>query len=776
MSDQTVIIEYKGDVDDLIKSINKVSKANTEAADSAEDVGKEYEKSSKKANKSNDAIVGSLKKVGAAVAAAFTIDALIGFGKQVLAVRGEFQKFEAVLTNTLGSKSEAQKALKQIQAFAATTPFSVRELTESFVKLASQGFRPTTNELRNLGDLAASTGKSFDQLTEAIIDAQVGEFERLKEFGIRAQKEGDNVRFTFKGVQTQVKFTNQSIRDYILALGDLEGVQGATAAISETLGGKISNLGDSWDTLLNTLGGQTEGVFSTAIDLLGGLLDGITDLIGGLDRFNDKYEAQLGILSKGDKERKEFLDGFVKRAKEESDFSAVATDLIVKQRERINDAVNRNKEAFNDYYDATLDPNISKEERKRLSAIVNLTGELAEAEQSFFKSLVSATTTRENLISLLEREELIKDKNKSRDAEELTAIEKLKKEIAELNKELENQAVLNNINSDTVDTYKDKVQQLEDALKRLRDALSDPIAFDESFRADPIGVGGIGTQDIDTGVVGTDLQDRLQSQLDAEDAAAKEAERIRKDTNDRIKNESINAANDIGNALLDAQRFQLNQELFALEENERKKLDTIQERLRLGIISEQEAAKRSAIIQEEADKKRKDILTKQAKSEKALALFNATINVAEAFTEALTAGPILGPILAGIAAATGAAQIALINQQAIPQFEKGGMIGGELHKHGGTLIEAEKGEFITNRKMTSKHIEELKAINNGTFNDLLWNKHLEPMLRAINKKQREDSRPSFSDRKLLKSDKKTQEILSIIASNTKYNQRSSRFK
>jgi hypothetical protein len=198
--------------------------------------------------------------------------------KQMLDVTTQFQKFEAVLTNTLGSNSEAQEALDSIREFAAKTPFSVQELTGSFVKLANQGFKPTSDEMRKLGDLASSTGKGFDQLAEAIIDAQTGEFERLKEFGIRASKAGDQVKFTFKGVETQTKFTSASIQEYLLSLGDVEGVSGSMAAISQTLGGKISNLGDSFDNLLLTLGNLTSGPLAGFVDLLSEALQNITDL------------------------------------------------------------------------------------------------------------------------------------------------------------------------------------------------------------------------------------------------------------------------------------------------------------------------------------------------------------------------------------------------------------------------------------------------------------------------------------------------------------------
>lgn len=241
----------------------------------------------------------SVKGISGQLTAALGAVSFAALGKEMIEITSEFQKFEAVLTNTLGSKSEAQEALKRIQDFAAKTPFSVQELTASFVKLANQGFEPTTNELRKLGDLASSTGKSFDQLTEAIIDAQTGEFERLKEFGIRAKKQGDQVTFTFKGVETQTKFTSDSIRDYILSLGELEGVSGSMVAISGTLGGSISNLGDSFDKFLLSLGSITSGPLKAFIDQAQLALETLSRDISG----------DVGATSALSKIKEEFVDG-----------------------------------------------------------------------------------------------------------------------------------------------------------------------------------------------------------------------------------------------------------------------------------------------------------------------------------------------------------------------------------------------------------------------------------------------------------------------------------
>lgn len=246
----------------------------------------EFTKSLKSAEGSLKGFVGGVQNVAKVAAGALAAFSFASLGADIIQITSKFQKFQAVLTNTLGSRSAALGSMKDIQDFAAKTPFSVDELTGSFVKLVNQGFKPTNEEMRKLGDLAASQGKGFDQLTEAIIDAQTGEFERLKEFGIRAKKEGDNVTFTFKDVKTQVDFTGESIRDYVLSLGDAVGVSGSMASISTTLGGKLSNLGDNLDQIGVAIGSRTSGI-------VGGFLDWANVALGAV---NQALNNQVGAL------------------------------------------------------------------------------------------------------------------------------------------------------------------------------------------------------------------------------------------------------------------------------------------------------------------------------------------------------------------------------------------------------------------------------------------------------------------------------------------------
>lgn len=81
-------------------------------------------------------------------------------------------------------------------------------------------------------------------------------------------------------------------------------------------------------------------------------------------------------------------------------------------------------------------------------------------------------------------------------------------------------------------------------------------------------------------------------------------------------------------------------------------------------------------------------------------------------------GPVFGPIVAGLAIAFGTLQAAKI-AGITPKFEKGGRIGGNLHSNGGTMIEAERDEFMMSRKATNKYgFDFMDKINNLELNDL----------------------------------------------------------
>jgi hypothetical protein len=116
--------------------------------------------------------------------------------------------------------------------------------------------------------------------------------------------------------------------------------------------------------------------------------------------------------------------------------------------------------------------------------------------------------------------------------------------------------------------------------------------------------------------------------------------------------------------------------------------------------------------------------TKQAKADRAAAIFEAVIGTAVAVAKAAN------PVLKALALASGLAQVAIIASQPIPKFKRGGMVGGQSHEAGGTLIEAERGEFVVNRNSVSRHRSELDALNTSSaaFKRLIDERYVRPAL------------------------------------------------
>lgn len=257
-------------------------------------------------NKSLNNIHGTALKVGGAILAMFAVDKIKAFVGEVVSVTAEFQKLGAVLTNTLGSKSAAQRALKEIRDIAASTPFSVLELTENYVKLANRGIKPTTEQMTKMGDVAAALGKPFEQIVEAILD--INNPERWKEIGIKSETAGNKVRLSFRDATFEVDRTIEGVTNAVTAIGEMEGVAGSMAAISETLGGKISNLGDSYDSLLNTIGDGNNGALSGAVELMKDLVEGIGQFLKTQQQLED--EVRNGAALAGIQDFKAFAQAY----------------------------------------------------------------------------------------------------------------------------------------------------------------------------------------------------------------------------------------------------------------------------------------------------------------------------------------------------------------------------------------------------------------------------------------------------------------------------------
>lgn len=186
----------------------------------------------------------------------------------IITVRAETQKLEKQLEVTLGSKGAGVAGMKLINSFANKTPHEVDGVTRAFNRLVDVGIVPTEKQLFQISDIAVAKGKDMLDYVEAIADAQQGENERLKEFGITARKQGDDIAYTFKGVTTVVKNTSSAINEYLLSLGNVAGIQGQTAEAGKTLEGRWSTLKDTGRAMANEIGTALQPALEGTIDLL----------------------------------------------------------------------------------------------------------------------------------------------------------------------------------------------------------------------------------------------------------------------------------------------------------------------------------------------------------------------------------------------------------------------------------------------------------------------------------------------------------------------------
>lgn len=231
--------------------------------------------------------------------------------RELFTANQEYERLNAMLLTTEGSAEAASAAMDKIRALAATTPFQIGEVTQAYIKLKNLGLNPTEEAIRSYGDTASSMGKPVMDMIEAVADASTGEFERLKEFGIKASKQGEVITFTFKGVKTEVANNAAAIEAHLIKLGQ-DNFGGAMARQMDTVGGKLSNLQDNLfqffvavgdagfrdalKELLNLLiGGVAEGG-SMAATLGGALAAGVRGLTKLLVFLKENWKAVATVL------------------------------------------------------------------------------------------------------------------------------------------------------------------------------------------------------------------------------------------------------------------------------------------------------------------------------------------------------------------------------------------------------------------------------------------------------------------------------------------------
>jgi len=177
-------------------------------------------------------------KVAATAAAAIATGAI---ANSIVRQYTAYEKYRTVLTTFLGSQQKANKELERLQKLANSLPQDLEDVTQAFTIFTRTGIDTSSKSLTALSNIATANGKTLSQLAEAVADSITGEFERLKEFGIKVSKENDRFVARIGDQQVAIADSTAELTNRLVQLGNTR-FGGAAAANAGTLSQSLSNL------------------------------------------------------------------------------------------------------------------------------------------------------------------------------------------------------------------------------------------------------------------------------------------------------------------------------------------------------------------------------------------------------------------------------------------------------------------------------------------------------------------------------------------------------
>lgn len=226
------------------------------------------------------------------LALVFSVSQIEGYISKLANVRGEFELQQRSLQAILQNKSQADEIFNKTVQLAVKSPYKIKELVSFTKQLAA--YRIESNKLydttKRLADVSAGLGVDMGrvilaygqvkaaaylrgtevrQFTEAGINLY-GELQRL----FKTRDQADYTTAQIVDMISKRKVTFKDIEEVFENLTSKEGIFYNMQEIqAETLRGKISNLQDSIDVMLNSIGKANEDTLKGSIDSIKVLID-----------------------------------------------------------------------------------------------------------------------------------------------------------------------------------------------------------------------------------------------------------------------------------------------------------------------------------------------------------------------------------------------------------------------------------------------------------------------------------------------------------------------
>lgn len=771
-------VQYEADLKKIKADFNQLEAEMKGVDQTAKQSAGNLEKNFNNAGKSANSFASTLGKLTPILAGVFAVDRIIAFGQSIIDTTAKFQKFEAILTNTLGSNSAAKEALKFIQDFAATTPFQVDEITEAFIKLANRGVVATKSQMTSIGDIAASLGKDFGQVVEAIAD--VNNTERWNEIGIKATTAGNKVSLSFKGTTIEVDKTVAGVTGAIEKLGKLNGVAGTTSSISGTLAGQISNLEDTITDLKNTIGQALAPAISfvvngiknlvgsakeikilgfafealiapikVAFDLLGEayttiiqpivtvlkaafvpLLEALNKAFGGVGGSVSELVAKFNPLIITIRLA---LLPLQLLAYGLSLLTPIIEEYIVPAFQSFVVLLAETKNGIADFVNSVTQSGLAKSVQKTFGFEIGKVGKtnIEELKKSFVKNTKDMGDSTKELDKIRkEAEEKAKAGNK-----ELTEFEKT--QIAEREKarkaELRNfikakdeairiQKELFGFEPPQRKMEADFTKVTKEESKKRHSARVEEMKKFKSDVTDPIIKNGNEAAEAQTKKDIEEADKRRDNQLLAVDTVQ-------------------TVVNDIAGAIEESQQRKTDADLVRVQQEAANEIAMLESRKQRGLITEEQLANGKRKILEESKRKEAAIKTKDAQNDKKLALFKIAVDTGAAVVKQLTVTPYPAaiPFLIAIGALA-ATQAAIVATRPIPKFKKGieRFKGAGTNTSDSNIVAISNNESVVTAQGTIDNPGAVDAMNKGYFKKYIRKNYVLPELQRIERQRRKE--------------------------------------
>lgn len=234
-------------------------------------------------------IAGQLQRKLALV---FSVSQIEGYISKLANVRGEFELQQRSLQAILQNKSQADEIFNKTVQLAIKSPYKIRELVSFTKQLAA--YRIESNKLydttKRLADVSAGLGVNMGRIILAYGQVKAAaylrgmEVRQFTEAGInlygelqRYFEEEKGKAYTTAQIVDMIskrKVTFEDIENIFKRLTESGGLFYNMQEIqAETLKGKISNLQDSIDIMLNSIGKANEDTLKGSIDSIKVLID-----------------------------------------------------------------------------------------------------------------------------------------------------------------------------------------------------------------------------------------------------------------------------------------------------------------------------------------------------------------------------------------------------------------------------------------------------------------------------------------------------------------------